>query len=68
MTATQDLATVLKPAAPPRVIDGVYREDEYARMVDVVKHNGPWKSIIANHFKSVDEVIATVTGNIAPDH
>ena len=36
-------------------------------MADVVKRNGPWKGIIANHFKSVDEVVATITGNIAPD-
>ena len=68
LTTTQDLATTLKPVAPPRVIDGVYRDNEYSRMVDVVKQNGPWKSIIANHFKSVDELIATITGNIAPDH
>jgi hypothetical protein len=65
---TIDLATVLKPAAPPRIVDGVYSDDEYERLFNVVKRHGPWKGIIANHFKSVDEVIATITGNIPPDH
>ena len=67
-TTTSDLANVLKPAAPPRVIDGVYRNDEFDRIVDVVKRSGPWKGIIAHHFQSVDEVMATITGNIPPDH
>jgi hypothetical protein len=69
MTATTpDLAKVLTPAAPPRIIDGVFREDEFNRMVDVIKMNGPWKSIIAHHFQTVDELMATITGNIPPDH
>lgn len=67
-TTTPDLAKVLTPAAPPRIIEGVYGEGEFDRMVDVVKKDGPWKSIIAQHFQSVDEVMATITGNIPPDH
>jgi hypothetical protein len=67
-TDSIDLATVLTPVAPPVIRDAVYREDEYERMLDVIKRNGPWKGIIANHFSSVDEVIATVTGNIPADH
>lgn len=67
-TTTPDLANVLRPASPPRIIDGVYRDDEFDRIVDVVKKNGPWKGIIAHHFQSVDEVMATVTGNVSPDH
>jgi len=67
-TDSIDLATVLTPVAPPVIRDAVYREDEYERMLDVIKRNGPWKGIIANHFTSVDEVIATVTGNIPADH
>lgn len=70
MTATEliDLASVLKPAAPPRTMDGVYRDDEFERMFDVAKCRGPWRGIIAHHFQSVDEVIATVTGTVPPDH
>ncbi len=70
MTTTDlvDLATVLKPVAPPRIIENVYRDDEFERMFEVIKHRGPWKGIIAHHFQSVDEVIATVTGNVPSDH
>lgn len=63
-----DLAAVLIPVAQPRILEGVYRDDEYERMFNVVKREGPWKGIIANHFETVDEVMATVTGNIPPDH
>ena len=63
-----DLAAVLTPVAQPRILEGVYRDDEYERMFNVVKREGPWKGIIANHFETVDEVMATVTGNIPPDH
>ena len=67
-SATLDLATVLTPVAPPRIIDGVYADDEFDRMFDVVKREGPWKGIIAHHFETVDEMIATVSGVIPPDH
>jgi hypothetical protein len=67
-TQTEDLADVLRPAAPPRILESVYSDDEFERMFDVVKNYGPWKSIIANHFDSVDEVIATITGNVDPNH
>ena len=63
-----DLAKVLTPVAPPRILEGVYLDDEYNRMCDVIKRHGPWKSIIANHFETVDEVLATVTGAIPEDH
>ncbi|MGZ4704081.1 MAG: hypothetical protein ACXWCM_04360 [Acidimicrobiales bacterium] len=64
----QDLAKVLTPVAPPRVIDDVYTEDQYERMLGVIKREGPWASIIAEHFQTVDEVIATTTGIIPKDH
>ena len=63
-----DLAKVLTPVAPPRIIDDVYTEDQYERMLAVIKREGPWRSIIAHHFETVDEVIATTTGLIPKDH
>ena len=63
-----ELARVLTPAAPPRVIDDVYTDDQYERMLGVIKAGGPWPSIIAEHFQTVDEVIATTTGVVPPDH
>lgn len=68
MNATTDLAEVLKPVAPPRIIDDVYRPDEFDRITEVIRKNGPWPGIIAQHFRSADEMISTVTGNIPPDH
>lgn len=69
MTATEpiDLNEVLRPAAPPRVMEGVYTEDQHRRLLDVVKRNGPWPTITARHFTTVDELIATTSG-IAPEN
>ncbi|MEZ5165037.1 MAG: hypothetical protein R2695_00600 [Acidimicrobiales bacterium] len=36
---------VLRPIAPPRVIEGVYTDDQHRRMFDVVKQHGPWPTI-----------------------
>lgn len=67
-TTAPDLAKVLTPVSPPRILDGVYTDDEHERMLGIIERDGPWKSIIAHHFQSVDEVIATVSGVIPPDH
>ena len=63
-----DIAQVLRPVAPPLVVGDVYTDDQYERMVKVIKGNGPWQSIIAQHFDTVDEVIATTTGTISEGH
>jgi hypothetical protein len=57
-----ELSDVLRPAAPPREIDNVYTDDQRARLLDVVRTEGPWKLIIAQHFASADELIATMSG------
>ena len=31
---------ILRPVAPPRVIEGVYTDDQHRRMFDVVKQHG----------------------------
>lgn len=64
----QDLARVLTPAAPPRIIDDVYTQDQYERMLGVVKREGPWPGIIAHHFETVDEVIGSATGVVPKNH
>ena len=66
MMSAIDLTEVLKPVAPPKVIENVYGQDELDRIVDVIQTHGPWPGIVAQHFQSVDEMIATTTGNIAP--
>jgi hypothetical protein len=57
-----ELSDVLRPAAPPREIANVYTDDQHARLLDVVRTQGPWKLIIAQHFASADELIATMSG------
>jgi hypothetical protein len=59
---TIDLATTLRPVAEPRILDGVYSQDQHRRLLDVVRRNGPWPLILAQHFKSAEEVIATMSG------
>ena len=61
-----ELSEVLRPAAPPREIDSVYTDDQRERLLDVVHTEGPWKLIIAQHFASADELIATMSG-VFPD-
>jgi hypothetical protein len=62
------LAKVLTPCAQPRIMEGVYTDEQLQRMLDVVKREGPWPTIVAHHFKSVDELIATVTGVVPENH
>jgi hypothetical protein len=62
------LAQILTPVAPPRIIEGVYTEDQHARLLGVIQQHGPWPTITAHHFQSVDEVIATTSGVVPKDH
>ena len=63
-----ELAKVLTPCAPPRILENVYTDEQLTRMLDVVKREGPWPTIVAHHFKTVDELIATITGVVPDNH
>ncbi|MBU6393059.1 MAG: hypothetical protein KGQ75_00640 [Sphingomonadales bacterium] len=58
----QVLSDILRPVSPPRVLEGVYTDDQRERLLDVVRTQGPWKLIIAQHFANVDELMATMSG------
>jgi hypothetical protein len=63
MSALQDqLNQILRPVAPPQVLDGVYSDDQHQRIVDVIKRHGPWPTITAHHFDTVEELVATSSG------
>jgi hypothetical protein len=62
MVDLQRMNEVLRPVAPPRILEGVYTDDQYERMLGVVKRHGPWQSIIAQTFDSVEELVATSSG------
>ena len=68
MTTSAPQQKILTPVAPPRILEPVYTDEQYDRMLAVVKREGPWGTIISHHFETVDEVIATVSGVIPPDH
>lgn len=61
---TAKISANIKPFQPPQVLDGVYSEDQRQRLLKVVRENGPWSLILAQHFKSPEEVIATTSGSV----
>src|SRR6185369_10997713 len=63
----QHLAGIIRPVSPPRELEGVYTDDQYERMVSIIKREGPWPTITSIHFETVEELIATTTG-VVPDN
>ena len=59
-----DLAAAMRPVAEPRILDEVYKGDQFDRLVGVLRREGPWKMIIAQHFASAEEVVATMSGGL----
>ncbi|BBZ11906.1 hypothetical protein [Mycobacterium branderi] len=57
-----ELSDVLRPASPPKEIRDVYTDEQREQLLDVVRTNGPWRLIIAHHFASAEELIATMSG------
>ena len=55
---------IIRPVAEPRILDQVYTEDQRARMVEVIRRHGPWKMVLALHFNSAEEVVATMAGDM----
>ena len=55
---------MFRPVAPPQIIENAYSEDQYRRLLGVVRDNGPWPLILAENFKTPEEVIATTSGTI----
>ena len=58
------MTTQFRPVAPPQIIENAYSEDQHRRMLNVVRENGPWSLILAQHFKSPEEVVATTSGSL----
>ncbi len=62
MTDHLQINDVLRPVSPPRVLEGVYTDDQHERILDVIRSNGPWPTITAHHFDTVEELVATTSG------
>jgi hypothetical protein len=56
------LAARFRPVSPPRTLEGAYTEDQHRRLIGVVREHGPWPLILAHHFRTPEEVIATTSG------
>jgi hypothetical protein len=67
-TYEQQMNEALRPVAPPRVLEGVYTDDQFERLLGIVKEHGPWPTLQSHHFSTVDELIATVTGVVPENH
>jgi len=50
VTDLDQLNKVLRPTSPPRVIEDVYTDDQYDRILGVIERHGPWPTITAHHF------------------
>lgn len=61
-----DLAEQFRPVAPPFVIENAYTDDQHQRILQVVREHGPWPLILAENFKSPEEVIAA-SGGVLPE-
>ncbi len=61
-TQKQQLSDILRPASPPRELADVYTDDQRKRLLDIVHQHGPWRLILAQHFASAEELIATMSG------
>lgn len=56
------MTTKFVPQAPPQIIENAYTDDQHARLLKLVRDKGPWEMILAQHFKSPEEVLATTSG------
>lgn len=59
-----ELVANFRPVSAPRIIENAYTSDQFDRLVKVVTDNGPWSLILAQHFKTPEEVIATTSGMV----
>lgn len=59
-----NIVSAFRPKAPPQIIENAYTEDQYRRLLGVVRDNGPWPLILAHHFKKPEEVIAATSGSV----
>jgi hypothetical protein len=54
----------LRPIAEPQIIENGFSEDQRQRLFNVLRSEGPWTMILAQEFKSPEEVIATTSGSL----
>lgn len=53
---------LFKPIAEPRIVDDAFSPDQVERLLGLVREEGPWPTIMAHHFKTPEEMIASTSG------
>lgn len=59
-----EFTPVIRPVAPPQIIANTYTDEQHSRLIKLVRENGPWQMILAQHFASAEEVVATMSGMV----
>lgn len=54
----------IRPVAEPQIFENAFTPEQHGRMLDYVRREGPWSLILAQTFKSPEEVIATNSGSL----
>lgn len=65
----EEISRRLCPIRPPRVVDGVLEKEELETVLDLMRRHGPWDLILKHHFRSLEELVATMSGGgpVDPD-
>jgi hypothetical protein len=53
MSFDEEFARTLRPVAPPRILEGVYADDQCERMLDVIRRECPWPTNSVVHVDSI---------------
>jgi len=56
--------SVLRPVAEPQVIENAFTEGQHRRLLALVRREGPYAPILAQHFSSPQEVVASLAGQL----
>ena len=55
-------ADLIRPVAPPLVIEDIYTDDQYRRITEVARNEGPWEQVLGQFYSSPEEIAATTAG------
>ena len=58
----EEISRRLRPVRPPRIVDGVFEKGQLDIMLDLIRRHGPWNLILKHHFRSLEELLATMSG------
>ncbi|HWT13725.1 MAG TPA: hypothetical protein VN231_13305 [Allosphingosinicella sp.] len=57
---------LFKPIAEPRIIDEAYSPGQVERLFALLRDEGPWPTVMAHHFATPEELIASTSGVVPP--